>query len=85
MSLKLIKEEILKEFEDYSPPNWMVETIQRISKKYGEKIIDKCAKEANIEIIDWDENECEYCKDRIPQFPVYSVDWDSILKLKEKL
>lgn len=85
MSLKLTKEEILKEFDPYSTPTWMIETIQRIAKKYGERIIDECVKDSRVEIVDYEENKCNYCYDRIPQFPVYAVDWESITSIKEKL
>lgn len=41
--MKLTEEEIRKAFENYSPPRWMIEIIQRIGKEYAERIIDKCA------------------------------------------
>ena len=41
--MKVSEEEILKEFDGYKPPRWMIEIIQSICEKNSEKVAVKFA------------------------------------------
>ncbi|MCP4255007.1 MAG: hypothetical protein GY775_16695 [Candidatus Scalindua sp.] len=98
--MKLLEKDIRKEFENYSPPTWMIETIQKIGKTYAKKIIDECAKAAVCGFDKHSVKEGEDCFEKVRGkeihsdeyqygdfgiLPPISVDETSILNIKNKI